>query len=91
MTKKGTEYVIACAIGGYGKMLDETEESVPKEEYILLITCAAVLQNFSLLSQVLSLIFCAFILYWLIYMIGFTTIKPLIGTIEPNSLQPLQV
>ena len=38
------------------------------------------------LAGPLSNIACAFVLYWLIFLIGFTTIKPLIGNITPDSI-----
>lgn len=86
--KKGTEYVIALIpLGGYVKMLDETEESVPKEELHLAYNTQPFYKKFLIvIAGPITNIFCAFVLYWLIYMIGFTTIKPIIGSVQPHSI-----
>jgi len=86
--KKGTEYVIALIpLGGYVKMLDETEETVAKEELHLAYNTQPFYKKcLIVIAGPITNIFCAFILYWLIFMIGFTTVKPLIGTVEPHSI-----
>jgi len=86
--KKGTEYVIALVpLGGYVKMLDEREDSVKKEELHLAYNTQAFYKKFLIVAAgPFCNIFCALILYWLIFMIGFTTVKPLIGSIEPGSI-----
>lgn len=38
------------------------------------------------LAGPLTNILCALVLYWLIFMIGFTTVKPLIGSVTPGSI-----
>ena len=96
--KKGTEYIFALIpLGGYIRMLNESEGPVPENELHLaynkqpfykktIIVLAGPLTNF----------LCAILLYWLIFSIGFVTVKPVIGTIKPNSiaaeagLKPLQ-
>jgi regulator of sigma E protease len=86
--RTGTEYVIALIpLGGYVQMLDESEGDVPAHELHraynrqpyykkMLIVLAGPAMN----------ILCALILYWIIFMIGFTSIKPMIGKIEPGSI-----
>jgi len=86
--KKGTEYVLAAIpLGGYVKMLDETEGKVAEKELHLafnrqplykkcLVVAAGPLSNFIL----------AFVLYWILFIIGFTTIVPLVGTTLPHSI-----
>jgi regulator of sigma E protease len=86
--RRGTEYVLApIPLGGYVKMLDEREGEVPKEELYLaynrqpiykqfLIVCAGPLFNFIV----------AFVLYWLLFVIGFNGIIPIIGHITPHSI-----
>lgn len=86
--KSGTEYVIAwIPLGGYVRMLDESEEVVAKEDLPraynnqpfykkFLIVAAGPLTNF----------FCAFLLYWLIFTLGFVTMKPIIGEVTPDSI-----
>ena len=86
--KKGTEYVIALVpLGGYVKMLDETEESVSKEELHLAYNTQPFYKKFLIVvAGPLTNIFCALVLYWLIFMIIFTTIKPIIGSVQPDSI-----
>lgn len=86
--KQGTEYVIAAIpLGGYVKMLDETEGTVPPDEIHRaynrqpLITKIAVI----IAGPCFNIIF-SFILYWLLFVVGFTTIIPLIGKIVPDSI-----
>lgn len=86
--KSGTEYVFALIpLGGYIRMLDQTECTVPENELDrayntqpfykkMIIVLAGPLMNF------VSALF----LYWLIFIIGFFTIKPIIGTITPHSI-----
>ncbi|OGT61836.1 MAG: RIP metalloprotease RseP [Gammaproteobacteria bacterium RIFCSPHIGHO2_12_FULL_45_12] len=86
--KSGTEYVLALIpLGGYVKMLDASEGTVAPDDLPraynhqpfykkCLIVLAGPLMNF----------LCAFLLYWIIFMVGFTTIKPVIGEITPSSI-----
>src|SRR3990167_8301927 len=86
--RAGTEYVLApIPLGGYVKMLDETEDKVPASEHHLAFNrqpyhkkCLIVLAG-----PAINL-FSALFLYWLIFMIGFTTIKPVIGKVDPYSI-----
>src|SRR5438876_665030 len=86
--KSGTEYVIALIpLGGYVKMLDETEETVDEKELHLAYNTQAFYKKFLIVAAgPLTNIFCALILYWLIFMIGFSTAKPLIGSVTPGSI-----
>lgn len=86
--KKGTEYVIALLpLGGYVKMLDETEETVPANETHLAYNRQPFYKKFLIVAAgPFTNIFCALILYWLIFMIGFTTMKPIIGAVQPQSI-----
>src|SRR5690348_2286831 len=65
--KKGTEYVIAyIPLGGYVKMLDETEGNVPEEELPLAYNRQPFYKKFLIvLAGPLTNILCALILYWL--------------------------
>lgn len=86
--KSGTEYVFALLpLGGYVKMLgesdDEINDSNKHQAYSAqpfykkaLIIAAGPLSNF----------LCAFLLYTAIYCIGFTTIKPILGSITSPSI-----
>lgn len=86
--KSGTEYIFALIpLGGYVRMVDETEGHVEKKDLRraynrqplykkCIIVLAGPLMNF----------ICAVMLYWVIFTAGFTTVKPIIGSIKPNSI-----
>ena len=86
--RSGTEYVFALIpLGGYVKMLDEGEAPVPKDQLPYAFNRQPFYKKFLIvLAGPFSNILCAFILYWLIFMIGFVTIKPIIGHITPHSI-----
>lgn len=86
--KSGTEYVIAMIpLGGYVKMLDEGEGSVAKQDLPFAYNQQPFYKKFLIvLAGPMTNILCAFLLYWIIFMMGVDTIKPVIGTIAPNSL-----
>src|SRR5579862_40473 len=86
--KSGTEYVIALLpIGGYVKMLDETEGDVPREELHRAYNTQPFYKKFLIVlaGPVCNLIW-AFALYWIVFMVGFVTLKPIIGDIKPRSI-----
>ncbi|MBA3661184.1 MAG: RIP metalloprotease RseP [Gammaproteobacteria bacterium] len=86
--KSGTEYVIALIpLGGYVKMLDENEASVSSElQHAAYNRQPYYKKFFIVLAGPASNLLCAFVLYWLIFIIGFTAIKPIIGEIKPGSI-----
>lgn len=86
--KQGTEYTLALIpLGGYVKMLDESEEEVSPSELPRAFNRQPFYKKFLIVLAGPAInIFCAFILYWLIFTIGFVTIKPIIGNITPNSI-----
>ncbi|HHH36157.1 MAG TPA: RIP metalloprotease RseP [Gammaproteobacteria bacterium] len=83
-----TEYVLAAIpLGGYVQMLDEREGPVAESETArafnrkpvgsrLAIVAAGPLANFLF----------AIVAYWLMFVIGVSGIKPLIGDVQPDSL-----
>jgi regulator of sigma E protease len=86
--KKGTEYVIAAIpLGGYVKMLDESEGDVPKEELHLTYNRQPIYKKMAVVAMgpISNLLF-AFLIYWSLFMFGFTTSIPLIGKIDPHSI-----
>ena len=85
---QGTEYVIApIPLGGYVKMLDETEDKVKKEELPLAYNRQPYYKKFLIvLAGPLSNFICAIILYWLIFIIGFVSVKPVIGHVTTPSI-----
>jgi len=86
--KQGTEYVISLLpLGGYVKMLDETEEPVAAYEKPYAFNNQPFYKKFLVvIAGPLSNIVAAFFLYWLIFVIGFSAPVPLIGTIAPHSI-----
>lgn len=86
--KTGTEYVFAwIPLGGYVKMLGEGDDNVPPDELPHAYNRQPFYKKFLIvLAGPASNILCAFVLYWLIFTIGFVTIKPVIGSIIPQSI-----
>lgn len=86
--KQGTEFVISLIpLGGYVKMLDEREGEVSATELPYAYNRQSFYKKFLVvLAGPLSNLCCAWLLYWLIFMLGFITIKPLIGEIQPHSI-----
>lgn len=86
--KKGTEYVFALIpLGGYVKMLDETEGNVAKNELHLAFNRQPFYKKFAVVAAgpLFNLIF-ALILYWILFVVGFVTVIPTIGKIVPDSI-----
>lgn len=89
--KQQTEYVFAwIPLGGYVQMLDENEGEVPTVDLPKAYNRQPYYKKFLIvLAGPLANLFCALMLYWLIFMIGFTTVKPVTGTITSNSIAAL--
>lgn len=86
--KSGIEYVIAAIpLGGYVKLLDENEETVSPELLPYAFNRQPVYKKFLIVvaGPLFNFIF-AFCLYWLLFVIGFTAIIPVIGTVKENSI-----
>lgn len=86
--KSGTEYVIALIpLGGYVQMLDESEGDVAQEELPRAYNRQPFYKKFLIvLAGPVTNILCALILYWLIFLLGFTLIRPIIGEVIPDSI-----
>jgi len=86
--KKGTEYTIsAIPLGGYVKMLDETEDVVPANERHYAFNNQPYLKKMAVIAAgPLSNLIFAFLIYWALFMVGFTSIAPIIGKVEPHSI-----
>ncbi|MDY7218709.1 RIP metalloprotease RseP [Denitrificimonas sp. JX-1] len=86
--RHGTEFVLAMIpLGGYVKMLDERETQVSPAEQSqafnrktvgqrIAIVAAGPVANFAL----------AFVLFWLLAMLGNQAVKPVVGSVVPDSL-----
>lgn len=86
--KTGTEYVFALIpLGGYVKMLDEREAPVSEDERPHTYNQQPYYKKFLIvLAGPAMNLLCALCLYWIIFMVGFTTIRPIIGDITPTSI-----
>lgn len=86
--KSGTEYALApIPLGGYVKMLDEGEGEVPADQLHLAYNRQPYYKKFLIVLAGPAInIISAFLLYCLVFTIGFTTIKPVIGNVEKNSI-----
>lgn len=86
-----TEYVIAALpLGGYVKMLDEREAPVAEGELHRAFNRQSVVRRSAIVAAgpMANFIFAVFA-YWLMFMLGTTGIKPLVGPVEAQS--PAQV
>ena len=82
-----TEYVIASLpLGGYVKMLDEREGTVSDEEKHRAFNRQPVSKRFAIVlaGPAFNFLFAIFA-YWLMFIIGVTGVKPMVGEIEPGT------
>jgi regulator of sigma E protease len=86
--KKGTEYVLApIPLGGYVKLLDESEGPVKDSEKHLAFNRQPLYKRVAVVAAgPLSNLVTAVFLYWAIFLIGFKTAIPIIGAVEPHSI-----
>lgn len=83
-----TEYVVAAIpLGGYVKMLDEREGEVSAHELDQAFNRKSVSKRFAIVAAgpIFNFLF-AIAAYALMYMVGVSGMKPVIGTVEPGSL-----
>lgn len=86
--KKGTEYVLALIpLGGYVKMLDESEGKVAPTELPFAFNHQPYYKRILIILAGPAMnILCAWVLYATIFMVGFVTLRPIIGEVQPNSI-----
>jgi regulator of sigma E protease len=86
--KSGTEYVLAAIpLGGYVKMLDDEEDEVPAADKHLAFNYQPFYKKFAVIAAgPISNFVLAFFIYWLLFVIGFVSVAPVIGSVEPNSI-----
>lgn len=83
-----TEYVIAAIpLGGYVKMLDEREEAVPANEAGRAFNRQSLKVRSAIVAAgpLFNFIFAIFA-FSMVFMLGETGLKPLVGEVQPNSL-----
>ncbi len=85
--KHGTEFAIAAIpLGGYVKMLDEREGDVAPDMLDQAFNRKTVWQRMAVvLAGPLANIIFAIFAYWLMFMVGVTQVKPIIGPVESGS------
>lgn len=86
--KKGTEYAFsAFPLGGYVKMLDETEEPVPVDQRHLAFNRQSLWKKTAIViaGPLFNFIF-AFAALWLVAVIGMNTLAPMIDDVRPGSI-----
>ncbi|MBD1389347.1 sigma E protease regulator RseP [Neiella sp. HB171785] len=85
--KTGTEYVVAAIpLGGYVKMLDERVDEVPAEEAHLAFNNKTVWQRIAIVAAgPLANLLLAVVAYWLMFLAGVTTVKPIFDGVVPES------
>ncbi|MDX1902404.1 MAG: RIP metalloprotease RseP [Gammaproteobacteria bacterium] len=85
----GTEYALsAIPLGGYVKLLgEEAGEKVPKAYQAFTFHHQAFWKKFIIIAAgpLVNFVLALF-LYWLIFMIGFTSVLPVIGKVTPHSI-----
>jgi regulator of sigma E protease len=89
--KHGTEFAIAAIpLGGYVKMLDEREGEVDPELLDQAFNRKTVWQRMAvvLAGPIANFLF-AIAAYWLMFMVGVTQVKPIIGPVEEGSVAAL--
>ncbi len=83
-----TEFVIgAIPLGGYVKMLDEREGSVSEPERTRAFNNKSLGERFTIVvaGPLFNFIF-AVLAYWVIYGLGVTGLKPIVGSVEESSV-----
>ncbi len=86
--KLGTEYVIsAIPLGGYVRMLDERVDEVAEQDLPYAFNRQHVLKRIAIIAAgpIVNFLFAIFALF-IMYLIGLQTVKPVVGSIEPDSI-----
>jgi len=84
----GTEYALsAIPLGGFVKMLDEREGAVASDDLFYAFNRKPLLSRVAIVlaGPLANLIF-AFFAYWLVFVIGISGFKPVIGDVLPDSI-----
>jgi regulator of sigma E protease len=86
--KQGTEFAIAAIpLGGYVKMLDEREGDVAPELLDQAFNRKSVWQRMAIvIAGPLANILFAIFAYWLMFVVGVTQVKPIVGPVEVGSI-----
>ena len=85
--KLGTEFSLSLIpLGGYVKMLDERVDTVPDELKSQAFNNKKVWQRFAIVAAgpAANFVFALFA-FWLMFMVGVPTVKPVIGEVRPQT------
>lgn len=85
--RHGTEFAVAAIpLGGYVKMLDEREAPVDPAEQDQAFNRKTVWQRIAIVAAgPLANFLLAIVAYWLLFVIGTTTVAPVVGSVTPGS------
>lgn len=86
--RHGTEFAIAAIpLGGYVKMLDEREGPVPADQVHLAFNRQTPIKRIAIASAgpIANFLFAIFA-YWVLSVVGFTNVAPVVGKVTPDSL-----
>jgi len=86
--RNGTEFAVAAIpLGGYVKMLDEREGDVPEDELEHAFNRKTVWQRMAIVlaGPAANIIFAIFA-YWLMFVTGVTSVKPVVGDISEPAI-----
>jgi regulator of sigma E protease len=86
--KNGTEFALAAIpLGGYVKMLDEREGDVADELLDQTFNCKTVWQRMAIVlaGPAANFLFAIFA-YWIMFMVGVSQVKPVIGELAQESI-----
>ena len=83
--KDETEWVVAAfPLGGYVKMLDEREDEVAPEDLTRSFNRKPVAHRFAIVAAgPIANFLLAIVLYWLLFMLGVSGMKPMLGPVTP--------
>ena len=86
--KHGTEFVLAIIpLGGYVKMLDERVGEVAPERRHQAFNNKTVGQRAAIISAgPIANFLLAIVVYWIVFMIGVPSVKPVIEDVKPGSI-----
>src|SRR6218665_3072959 len=88
--RHGTEFVVAAIpLGGYVKMLDEreTDARIASEDLPFTFNRKPVLQRIAIVSAgPIANFLLAILFFWVLAMMGGQQVRPVIGSVEPQSL-----
>ncbi len=88
LPKRETEYVIAAIpLGGYVKMLDESVDEVPEDQLPKAFNRQPLYKRSAIVAAGPFFNFLlAGLLYWAVFLIGTEGLRPVVGSVAPNSI-----